>query len=451
MTIAPASFGVFGGALLVGNFGEGNPSIHAFNPTTGAFLGTLNDESGNGIVIDELWALAFGNGGSGGDSNTLYFTAGTADEEHGLFGKLNPTTATATSLIQFSSDTFTIGESGGHIDITVTRSGDVSGSASVNFNTYDSSQAGHASQKSDYEIALGTINFAPGETSKTVRILIVNDNFVEGNETINLALSNPIGAGVGLGTPNTATLTITDNDAAAGLNPIDITSFFVRQHYLDFLNREPDTTGLNAWISTINNCAAGSTTCDRVAVSSNFFFSDEYQARGYFASRFYFAAFARNPVYREFVGDLGRLNGATAAQSAALKTTFASDFTQRSEFHTTFDALTNAQYVDRLITNTGVTFSTAQRDQFVADLNSSTKTRAQVLRDIVDASQFSGNQATFNRAFVLAEYFGYLRRDPDTSGFNAWLAFLNANPGSFRTMVNGFVNSLEYRLRFGAS
>ena len=67
ITIAPASFGIFGGALLVGNFGEGNPSIHAYNPTTGAFLGTLQDESGNGIVIDELWALIFGNDGAGGE------------------------------------------------------------------------------------------------------------------------------------------------------------------------------------------------------------------------------------------------------------------------------------------------------------------------------------------------------------------------------------------------
>src|SRR5678816_957797 len=136
VTIAPASFGIFGGALLVGNFGEGNPSIHAYNPTTGAFLGTLQDESGNGIVIDELWDLKFGNGGSGGDVNTLYFAAGLGEEEHGLFGKLNPTTASATSLIQFASDEFSINEGSGHIDVTVTRIGDVSGNATINYNTF---------------------------------------------------------------------------------------------------------------------------------------------------------------------------------------------------------------------------------------------------------------------------------------------------------------------------
>src|SRR4029077_3898131 len=107
--------------------------------------------------IDELWALQVGNGGSGGNVNTVYFTAGTAEEEHGLFGALNPTTASATSLIQFATDEFVISEGSGHIDITVTRAGDASGSATVNFNTLDESAPDHASQKSDYEIALGKL------------------------------------------------------------------------------------------------------------------------------------------------------------------------------------------------------------------------------------------------------------------------------------------------------
>src|SRR5439155_15483781 len=85
LVIAPASFGIFGGALLVGNFSD-NGIINAFNPSTGSFLGTLKDESGNNIINDELWALVFGNGGSGGDPSTLYFSAGTSEEEHGLFG-----------------------------------------------------------------------------------------------------------------------------------------------------------------------------------------------------------------------------------------------------------------------------------------------------------------------------------------------------------------------------
>ncbi len=254
---APASFGIFGGALLVGNFGEGNPSIHAYNPTTGAFLGTLQDESGLGIVIDELWALRFGNDGSGGDVDTLYFTAGIAEEEHGLFGALNPTTATATSLIQFSADNYAVNEGTGSIEITVTRDGDVSSGATVNYATYDESQPDHASQKSDYEIALGKVTFGPGETSKTFTLLLVNDAFDENDEVINLILSNPTGAGSGLGTPNVAEMTIIDDDTGApATNPIDDASFFVRQHYLDFLHREPDPSGFAFWTNEITSCGS---------------------------------------------------------------------------------------------------------------------------------------------------------------------------------------------------
>ena len=144
--------------------------------------------------------LTFGNGGAGGDPNTL--TSGRPWRRGARsIGSLKPTTASATSLIQLSTESM-YSEGLGHIDITVTRSGDVSGTASVNYATVDVSQPGNASQKGDYEIALGTLSFNPGETSKTFRILIVDDGFVEGNEDIGIVLSNPTGAGVGLGSPN---------------------------------------------------------------------------------------------------------------------------------------------------------------------------------------------------------------------------------------------------------
>ncbi|MDT7806691.1 MAG: hypothetical protein QOJ70_504 [Acidobacteriota bacterium] len=372
LTIAPASFGIFGGALLVGNFGEGNPSIHAFNPTTGAFLGTLQNEAGDGIVIDELWALQFGNGGSGGDVNTLYFSAGPAEEEHGLFGKLNPTTASATSLIQFSTDGYAIGEGSGHIDITVTRSGDASGTATVNYNTFDESSAGHASQKSDYEISLGKVTFAPGETSKTFRILVVNDNFVEGNETVSLALSNPTGAGVGLGSPNTSELTITDNDAAPPTtNPVDDAQFFVRQHYLDFLNREPDTAGFNFWVNQLTSCGSDAACIERtrINVSAAFFLSIEFQQTGMLAYLAHKAAFGNStltgtpvPVlYGEFERDVQSLQrgfvfGAPGADAVleANKVAYFNDFVTRPEFINKFGGLTNDQYVDALLASAGI-------------------------------------------------------------------------------------------------
>jgi len=87
MALAPSTFGKFGGDLLVGNFGDG--TINAFDPTTGAFLGTLSDSSGNPLVNPGLWGLTFGNGGQGGDKNTLYFAAGGADEGSGVFGRIS--------------------------------------------------------------------------------------------------------------------------------------------------------------------------------------------------------------------------------------------------------------------------------------------------------------------------------------------------------------------------
>ncbi|MGH9932528.1 MAG: TIGR03118 family protein [Pyrinomonadaceae bacterium] len=372
VAIAPATFGGYGGALLVGNFGEGSPSINAFNSTTGVFLGTLQNEAGVGIVIDELWALQFGNGVSGGDPNTLYFTAGTAAEEHGLFGSLKPTTASATSLIQFATDGFVIGEGSGHIDITVTRAGDASGTATVNFNTFDKSQVGHASQKSDYEIALGKLTFNPGETSKTVRILLVDDNFVEGDEKVDLALSNPTGTGAGLGSPNMAVLRITDNDSSPTLtNPIDDAQFFVRQHYLDFLNREPDTSGLNFWVNQITSCGTD-TTCReirRINVSAAFFLSIEFQRTGMEVYLTHRAAFVPTtpstpgPVlFGTFERDTQALQkdfvfgqpGADAQLEANTQAFFA-DFVTRPEFVSKYPGtLTNDQYVDNLLASAGL-------------------------------------------------------------------------------------------------
>ncbi len=88
VALAPSTFGAFGGALLVGNFGDGK--INAFDANTGAALGTLQDAGGKPIVLEGLWALIFGNGGNGGDKNTLYFAAGINGEKDGLLGSLAP-------------------------------------------------------------------------------------------------------------------------------------------------------------------------------------------------------------------------------------------------------------------------------------------------------------------------------------------------------------------------
>lgn len=88
VALAPAGFGQFAGDILIGNFGNGH--INAFDPATGEFLDKVRNPDGQAIVIDRLWTIKFGNGGNGGDRNTLYFTAGPNDEADGLFGSLAP-------------------------------------------------------------------------------------------------------------------------------------------------------------------------------------------------------------------------------------------------------------------------------------------------------------------------------------------------------------------------
>ena len=89
LALAPAGFGEFSQDLLVGNFGDGH--INVFEPSSGRFLGPLDDTQGNPITIDHLWGLEFGNGAGAGNTNTLFFNAGIDNQEHGLFGKLDST------------------------------------------------------------------------------------------------------------------------------------------------------------------------------------------------------------------------------------------------------------------------------------------------------------------------------------------------------------------------
>jgi uncharacterized protein (TIGR03118 family) len=214
ITVSPAGFGAFGNALLVGNFGDGK--INAFNITTGAFLGTLNDELGSPIIIPGLWAISFGNGVGGGDTSALYFNAGYDGERHGLFGSLRSSTPALTA-VQFGGPSASISEGATSIDITVTRSGDISVPSTVNYATFDGSPPTPpattpmpATQGKDYLLAAGTLTFAAGQLSRSFTILIPEDSYAEPNETINLVLSNPTGAA--LGSQNSAVLTITDND-----------------------------------------------------------------------------------------------------------------------------------------------------------------------------------------------------------------------------------------------
>jgi hypothetical protein len=302
---------------------------------------------------------------------------------------------------------------------------------------------GAASARCDYITSVGTVRFAAGEFFKNISIPIVDDSYAEGSETFTITLTNATGGT--LAAPFSQTVTIIDNESSNGPNPIDGTAFFVRQQYLDFLNREPDPVGYAAWQAVINGCASGDTTCDRIHVSSSFFRSPEFQERGYFVYRFYPVSFGRKPTYAEFIPDLAKVSGFLSdAELEAAKVAFVTEFMTRPEFTTKYNGTTNQQYVDLLLSTAGVTHPA--RDFWIAALTNGTRTRAQVLREISESTEVYNKY--YNQAFVVMQYFGYLRRDPDAFYLD-WIAVLDANPSDYRGMVNGFMNSLEYRFRFG--
>ena len=232
---------------------------------------------------------------------------------------------------------------------------------------------------------------------------------------------------------------------------IDDIDFFVQQQYIDFLGRMPDSTGFKNWNDTLNGCPNGglgendNPGCDRVHVSAGFYQSIEFQGRGYWAYRYYDAALGRRPLYTEFIPDMQKVGGALSPdQEAIAKDQYMNDFVTKPEFKALYDALSNQGYLDKLEQTMGVTIS--NKANLVAALNGGTQTRAQVLRTIIESQPVFDK--FFNRGFVTMQYFGYLRRDPDTIGFKNWVDTLNADPSNFRHMIFGFIYSTEYRNRF---
>ncbi|MCA1594501.1 MAG: PQQ-dependent sugar dehydrogenase, partial [Acidobacteria bacterium] len=393
----------------------------------------------------------------------VHSSAFPAGEIRGQFGG-QP--SASLSIAQFSAAESSVAESAGSIQIAVNRLGDTSGPATIDYATTN----GTASDRADYTTARGTLRFAAGETSKTFNVLVTDDAFVEGNETVNLTLSNPTGA-LTLGNQSSAVLTITDNDTAPPTsNPIDDPQFFVRQHYHDFLNREPDSGGLSFWTSQITECSQPGATCSaevrRINVSAAFFLSIEFQQTGYLVYRAYKAAYGNIPGkpvplrFSEFLPDTqqigqGVIVGAQGweAQLESNKRAYFDSFVTLPRFTSAYpQTMTAAQFVDALNANTGGALSQAERDALVAALSTNAQTRAQVVRSVAENQIFS--QREFNRAFVLMQYFGYLRRTPDEApepglnfnGYNFWLGKLDQFGGNFvdAEMVKAFITIREY-------
>jgi len=351
--------------------------------------------------------------------------------------------------VQFETSAFSVRETDAVARVNVVRTGSDESPLSVSYAT----GGGTATPGSDYAAVSGTLLFRTGERLKSFTIPIFNDDSTEGSETIGVTLSNPSGGR--LGAVAQAFVTILDDESE---NPINDTTFFVRQHYLDFLGREPDDAGLQFWTNEIRQCGADlqCRQVKRVNVSAAFFLSIEFQGTGYFVHRLYRLSFGRAPTFAEYLPDLTAVReGVIVGQTGALdrlelnKRLFVEQFVNRAAFKAKYDPQNEAQYVDGLAAGAGVVLPEEERTALIVGLLTRRETRAGVLLKMVEKDAFVRSE--FRPAFVQMQYFGYLRRDPDAAGFNFWLNKLNAFNGDYirAEMVKAFLESIEYRSRFG--
>ncbi|MDT5269453.1 MAG: hypothetical protein QOH49_1639 [Acidobacteriota bacterium] len=264
-------------------------------------------------------------------------------------------------------------------------------------------------------------------------------------------------------------------DVGWAFNPVGDVNFFVRQHYLDFLNREPDTNGLAFWRDNVFSCGTDMACVEakRINVSAAFFLSIEFQQTGNLVYKMHKAGFGNlsgKPVAvrrADFIADT-RTIGSTPAQvivgqtnwDSQLETNkqaFALAFVQRAAFQSAHSGQAAGTYVDSLFANAAATPTGAERQTAINAFGAGgTSGQAAALRSVAESSSVSSK--TFNEAFVLMQYFGYLQRDPDGApdadfvGYNFWLGKLNQFNGNYITaeMVKAFITSTEYMDRFGS-
>ncbi len=299
--------------------------------------------------------------------------------------------------------------------------------------------------------------------------------------------------GTGDGRIYTIKITATDADGNTTTREVIVTvphdqraRAFVRQHYVDFLSREPDGSGLDFWTDQITSCG-GDLLCSElreINVSAAFYLSIESKGTGFLVERMYKVAYGDAvgnstfggahqlavPIVRfdEFVLDAQKLGKNLVVGQAnwerqleTNKQTFAAQFVQRSRFTSAYGTwLTPTEFVNKLFANAGVTPSADDLAAAIAEFGAAPDTsdvaaRARALLNVSENPTFS--QQELNRAFVLTQYFGYLRRDPnaqrdtDYTGYDFWLTKLNEFNGNFVSaeMVKAFLTSIEYQQRFG--
>jgi hypothetical protein len=249
---------------------------------------------------------------------------------------------------------------------------------------------------------------------------------------------------------------------------INDADFFVHQQYVDFLSRMPDMDGFNFWKNQIEGCNGNAACIDgqRVNSSGAFFLSIEFNQTGYFVYRLHAGSFGNLPRYATFMPDTRQVAnnvvvgvGDWQGTLLANQTAFANAWVDRPAFLALYPTTLSAtDYVNNLIATAGLTSGQVNGGQIIADITAagypSAAARAIGLRRIIESAAFDTKEK--NRAFVLMQYLGYLRRDPDAApdnnlaGYTFWLNKLNEHNGDFHAaeMVKAFIVAGEYQARF---
>lgn len=214
---------------------------------------------------------------------------------------------------------------------------------------------------------------------------------------------------------------------------------FVRQQYLDFLDREPEPAGLSAWVNALNNGIP------RSSLVEGFLDSGEFYFKGKFIARTYLGILTRDAEYAGFRGWLAALlNGMSREQIVQF-------FLDSGEFEAKIGSnLTNSQFVGKMYANVLLRpAETAGFDFWVGRLNSGQMTRAQVALCFLDAVEFQSLSVSQNRVDVSLLYFDMLRRDPDPNEFSTWVEAFDAGLPLIMA-IDAFLLSSEYQARFSA-
>jgi uncharacterized protein (TIGR03118 family) len=399
MVLAPANFGDFSNDLLVGNFGDGR--INAFNPTTGAFLGTVTDTVGNPLTIPGLWGMTFGNGTTAGNPSTLYFSAGPGGEMHGLLGSLQ----SAQSKPFAVTSTIVAGAEGAAFSGVVASFG----SNNVAF------PAGRFT---------ATINWGDGSASSGTLVATGNGGFnVSGTHTFNDEGNFTVTITIGDGTTSSMTHSI----IGIGARLPDGTrgtanQLFVAELYQDLLARSVDAGALSGWAGFLDSGGSRAQVVAAIEASAEFR-ADEVES----IYTLLLHRAAEPAAVNSWVGFLS--GGGTVEQIAAAVAGSPEYLTNRGG--STNDGFLTALYGDAL----GRAVDTGSRTAWDRALMNG-MTRAQVAALIFSSQEYRAD-------LVGGFYTKYLDRGADPGGLNGVVGQLNMG-ATDEAAIGLLIGSPEY-------